>query len=216
MLCCWWESGVERKERETIPEQQTYEQPAAAPDVLFHRNMDQDHSQEPVLLQLLHHSLSEWPALQLAIDQGMGGTNAREKQVWMGQVVYDFLLENKHVVDPDELYDYIADMMDNEFDTIVDDGSMSFLTRRISYFCKLVLENNEGELRTILDKKRTSSSSKSNSEVKPQPRNVNETPPQSTSNATSTDPVDQMVVDEKVDNDPDDGWTVVGKKHSKK
>lgn len=179
--------------------------------------MDQDlNSQQPVLLQLLHHSLAEWPALQLAIDQGMGGTNAREKQVWMGQVVYDFLLENKHVVDPDELYDYIADMMDNEFDTIVDDGSMSFLTRRISYFCKLALEDKEEELRTILDKKKTSSC-KSNSDVKPHPRNETETSHQSTSSATTTDPVNEMVVDEKIDDDPvNDGWTVVGKRNSKK
>lgn len=72
----------------------------------------------------------------------------------MGQVIYDFLLLNKHVVDEDELYDYIADIMDNEFDTIVDDGSMSLLTRRIFLFCKLHLESNEQELRNILDKKR--------------------------------------------------------------
>ena len=110
---------------------------------------------DPLLLQLLHHSLSEWPALQLAIDQGMGGADARQKQTWMGQVIYDFLLLNKHAVDEDELYYYIADIMDNEFDTIVDDGSMSLLTRRVTHFCKLQLEGNEQELSNILDKKRS-------------------------------------------------------------
>lgn len=110
---------------------------------------------DPLLLQLLHHSLTEWPALQLAIDQGMGGSNARQKQTWMGQVIYDFLLLNKHVVDEDELYDYIADIMDNEFDTIVDDGSMSILTSRIKHFCKLQVANNEQELNNILEQKRS-------------------------------------------------------------
>ena len=109
---------------------------------------------EPVLLQLLRLSLAEWPALQLAIQQGMGGSAAREKEAWMGQVIHDFLLQNKHVVDEDELYDYIADMMDHEFDTIVDDGSMTTLTRRIGYFCSLLLADKQQQLLAILDKKR--------------------------------------------------------------
>jgi pre-rRNA-processing protein TSR2 len=150
----------------------------------------------------MRHSLSEWPALQIAIEQGMGGADAPQKQTWMAQVIYDFLLLNKHVVDEDELHDYISDIMDNEFDTIVDDGSMSLLTRRIAFYCKLQLESKESELLKILEKKRNEKPA-----VAPQIQPELPSVPSATT-ATTADSGDK--------NADDDEWTVVSRKSNRR
>ena len=161
----------------------------------------------PLLLQLLRLSLAEWPALQLAIEQGMGGTDARDKETWMAQVIFDFLQQNKHVVDEDELYDYIADMMDNEFDTIVDDGSMTMLIRRISVYCKLHLDGKEAELQAILSRK-SEQVKTINASAKPPVASPIASPSAGVESSTR----DDMSLDPATEEPPTDEWTLVTRK----
>ncbi|GLD73160.1 cyclin-dependent kinase 16-like protein [Lates japonicus] len=52
--------------------------------------------------------LHSWPVLQIAVDNGFGGVYGQQKADWMQCEVEDF----------------IAELMDQEFDTVVDDGSL--------------------------------------------------------------------------------------------
>uniref|UniRef100_A0A646QIK3 Pre-rRNA-processing protein TSR2 homolog n=1 Tax=Hemiscolopendra marginata TaxID=943146 RepID=A0A646QIK3_9MYRI len=75
-----------------------------------------------------------WPALNLALQNGMGGMQAREKVDWMISVINQFYLDNENL-EPYEVEHFIAELLDNEFDTIVDDGSLEQMSVNLcNYF----------------------------------------------------------------------------------
>ncbi|XP_033927663.1 pre-rRNA-processing protein TSR2 homolog isoform X2 [Melopsittacus undulatus] len=67
--------------------------------------------------------LRGWAALQLAVDQGFGGPHSSEKAAWLEGAVLEFLSQNPELAE-DEVEDFLAEVMDNEFDTAVEDGSL--------------------------------------------------------------------------------------------
>jgi hypothetical protein len=81
---------------------------------------------EPLFLTAVRQSLSEWEALQQAIEHGMGGSEAREKELWMSQVIVDYFKEYPDL-SPTEVADYVEEILDNEFQTEVKDGSLEVM-----------------------------------------------------------------------------------------
>ncbi|XP_071815433.1 pre-rRNA-processing protein TSR2 homolog [Apostichopus japonicus] len=71
-----------------------------------------------------------WTGLQLAVQNGCGGPHAKEKAEWMVGAVFDWFMENDGIY-PDELEEFIADILNNEFDTIAEDGSVNEIAQRI-------------------------------------------------------------------------------------
>uniref|UniRef100_A0A8V5GUJ1 Pre-rRNA-processing protein TSR2 homolog n=1 Tax=Melopsittacus undulatus TaxID=13146 RepID=A0A8V5GUJ1_MELUD len=71
--------------------------------------------------------LRGWAALQLAVDQGFGGPHSSEKAAWLEGAVLEFLTE----LAEDEVEDFLAEVMDNEFDTAVEDGSLRQVSREL-------------------------------------------------------------------------------------
>ncbi|XP_076597431.1 pre-rRNA-processing protein TSR2 homolog [Chaetodon auriga] len=67
--------------------------------------------------------LHTWPVLQIAVDNGFGGTYAQQKADWMVDVVQQYFHDNADLQQW-EIEDFIAQLMDQEFDTVVDDGSL--------------------------------------------------------------------------------------------
>ncbi|KAF7650448.1 hypothetical protein LDENG_00125880 [Lucifuga dentata] len=67
--------------------------------------------------------LQRWPVLQIAVDNGFGGAYAQQKADWMVDVVQQYFHDNADL-QPCEVEDFIAELMDQEFDTVVDDGSL--------------------------------------------------------------------------------------------
>ncbi|XP_022081411.1 pre-rRNA-processing protein TSR2 homolog isoform X2 [Acanthaster planci] len=74
--------------------------------------------------------LDGWTVLQLAVSHGYGGVHSREKALWMVDVVYNWFQENEGI-EPEELQDFIAEILDNEFDTRAEDGSLIVISRVI-------------------------------------------------------------------------------------
>ena len=157
-------------------------------------------SQESVLLKTIRASLAIFPSLQLAIEQGMGGCQAREKEEWMASVIYDFLKDNKYAPEVGDLEDYIEAIMDNEFDTVVDDGSLSVLARNISQLCRLHRDCKHEELSQQL----TSLESQKQRMVLPKAS-------ESLQTLTTRDTPDQSSMETDEPSNPTDpeGWTVV-------
>ena len=62
-----------------------------------------------LFLKVIEQLLDEWPALQVAIDNGMGGCYSREKKEWMSKVIQDFFRQNQGL-QPDEVGDYIDEI----------------------------------------------------------------------------------------------------------
>ncbi|XP_065913393.1 pre-rRNA-processing protein TSR2 homolog isoform X2 [Dysidea avara] len=66
--------------------------------------------------------MGQWKGLQMAVDHQFGGLDSKEKGTWLMEVAGSFMLENDDV-DKDELEEYLSILMDQEFDTILEDGS---------------------------------------------------------------------------------------------
>lgn len=85
----------------------------------------------PQLLPKSHELLTEgvravlttWPVLQIAVDNGFGGVYGQQKADWMVDVVQQYFHDNADL-QQFEVEDFIAQLMDQEFDTVVDDGSL--------------------------------------------------------------------------------------------
>nr|XP_028567928.1 pre-rRNA-processing protein TSR2 homolog isoform X3 [Podarcis muralis] len=88
--------------------------------------------------------LGSWPALQLpldvflshdvgflenwkmfvAVENGFGGAYSQEKAEWMVEAVEQYFQSNADL-ELDEIEDFLAELMNNEFDTMIEDGSLA-------------------------------------------------------------------------------------------
>ncbi|KAM7405346.1 hypothetical protein PAMP_012614 [Pampus punctatissimus] len=67
--------------------------------------------------------LKSWPVLQIAVDNGFGGVYGQQKADWLVDVVQQYFHDNADLQQC-EVEDFISELMDQEFDTVVDDGSL--------------------------------------------------------------------------------------------
>lgn len=77
--------------------------------------------------------LAVWQALRLAVDEGWGGPESAQKRTWLASEIVDaFELANPSDI-PDAIYleEMLLQIMADEFDTILDDGSTEAVARDI-------------------------------------------------------------------------------------
>ncbi|KAM6288860.1 pre-rRNA-processing protein TSR2 homolog [Aegotheles albertisi] len=74
--------------------------------------------------------LGGWAALQLAVAEGFGGPQGPEKAAWLAGALQDFFIQNADL-QPQEVEEFLAEVMDNEFDTAVEDGSLEQVSREL-------------------------------------------------------------------------------------
>ncbi|KAK5613107.1 hypothetical protein CRENBAI_001440 [Crenichthys baileyi] len=67
--------------------------------------------------------LQTWPVLQIAVDNGFGGVYGQQKADWMVDVVQQYFHDNADLQQY-EVEDFLSQLMDQEFDTMVEDGSL--------------------------------------------------------------------------------------------
>ncbi|XP_045144252.1 pre-rRNA-processing protein TSR2 homolog isoform X2 [Echinops telfairi] len=68
-------------------------------------------------------ALEAWPALQIAVENGFGGVHSQEKAEWLGGAMEEYFIRNADL-ELDEVEDFLGELMTNEFDTVVEDGSL--------------------------------------------------------------------------------------------
>ncbi|XP_012603283.1 pre-rRNA-processing protein TSR2 homolog isoform X1 [Microcebus murinus] len=74
--------------------------------------------------------LEAWPALQIAVENGFGGVHSLEKAEWLGGAVEDYFIRNADL-ELDEVEDFLGELMTNEFDTVVEDGSLPQVSQQL-------------------------------------------------------------------------------------
>ncbi|KAH1187997.1 pre-rRNA-processing protein TSR2 homolog [Mauremys mutica] len=74
--------------------------------------------------------LGSWAALQIAVEHGFGGAHGREKAEWMVGAVEQYFHSNA-ALEPDEVEDFLAEVLNNEFDTIIEDGSLAEVSQQL-------------------------------------------------------------------------------------
>ncbi|XP_073674695.1 pre-rRNA-processing protein TSR2 homolog [Garra rufa] len=89
--------------------------------------------------------LDTWPVLQIAVDNGFGGAYSQQKAEWMVDALQQYFIENDDL-QQDEVEDFISELMNNEFDTVVDDGSLPQVAQKV---CEMFQQCQQDRLKEV-------------------------------------------------------------------
>ena len=93
-----------------------------------------------------------WTALQFAVDQGAAGPQSVDIAKWMVSATVQWFSENKDL-EYDEVEDFLADIINQEFNVLIDDGSVTETSKLVCDFyrlCSLSKEDCEAEIKRRL------------------------------------------------------------------
>jgi len=77
-----------------------------------------------------------WTALQLAVNQGAAGPHSASIASWMIDATVQWFRENKDL-ERDEVEDFLAEILNNEFNLVVEDGSIREVSSLVCEFFQL-------------------------------------------------------------------------------
>ncbi|XP_063063670.1 pre-rRNA-processing protein TSR2 homolog [Engraulis encrasicolus] len=86
--------------------------------------------------------LETWPVLQIAVDNGFGGAYSQQKADWMVDAVQKYFHDNSDLQEY-EVEDFLSEIMNTEFDTMVDDGSLPEVALQV---CQMFKQCQQGKL----------------------------------------------------------------------
>ncbi|VDM94912.1 unnamed protein product [Thelazia callipaeda] len=95
---------------------------------------------EEVLERCVDCLLNAWTAYQLAIKMLSGGPDTYEKSEWFAAVLTNYL-QHTSKLDFNSLYEWISEILDNEFNLILEDNSVEWITTSLLK-CKTWLNDN--------------------------------------------------------------------------
>ena len=81
-------------------------------------------TQPSLFYRSISHVLSSWSALAACVRAGAGGRESAAKAEWLVGATEQWMTENQGI-EPEELVEFYQDILWTEFDTVVDDGSLS-------------------------------------------------------------------------------------------
>jgi pre-rRNA-processing protein TSR2 len=67
-------------------------------------------------------ALNDWPALSLAVQSNWGGPTSSDKRAWLCGAISEMLTERPET-DAEDLEDVLIQVMNDEFDVVIDDES---------------------------------------------------------------------------------------------
>lgn len=92
-------------------------------------------------------TLATWPALSLAVQNSWGGPESSEKRDWFAGAISD-LIANTPDADVEYVEEFMLQVMNDEFDVNVEDGSGEGVAAKILGLRKLTLQ---GDFTTVDD-----------------------------------------------------------------
>ncbi|XP_028567927.2 pre-rRNA-processing protein TSR2 homolog isoform X2 [Podarcis muralis] len=162
--------------------------------------------------------LGSWPALQVAVENGFGGAYSQEKAEWMVEAVEQYFQSNADL-ELDEIEDFLAELMNNEFDTMIEDGSLAQVSQQLRLFfgqcqqgegaavheaiVRLAQKKQEAKVAAAKSKPAEESSSEEEEGTEEEAMDCSAAP--SMNGAQPSPPPSSGA-------DPEDGWTLVRKK----
>ncbi|XP_013099124.1 pre-rRNA-processing protein TSR2 homolog [Stomoxys calcitrans] len=94
---------------------------------------------------------NNWQNLRLAVEHGMGGRNGHQIAIDIMDYTYQYCIGNDKITEG-ELQDVIEELMDQEFDTICEDGSVSEICRHLLRYKEMSLQSKYAEIETELSR----------------------------------------------------------------
>ncbi|KAM4664210.1 pre-rRNA-processing protein TSR2 homolog [Discoglossus pictus] len=92
--------------------------------------------------------LGSWPVLQIAVENGFGGPHSQEKAEWMVGAVEQYFQTNANL-EQYEVEETLLGMMNDEFDTLVEDGSLPMVAQDL---CVLFSQCQRGDSAQVTEK----------------------------------------------------------------
>ncbi|CAD5114928.1 DgyrCDS3958 [Dimorphilus gyrociliatus] len=157
--------------------------------------------------EVIKRVLGGWTGYQLAIQHSSGGAHTKEKSEWFIWAISDFFKQNANLF-PDEVEDFITDILNTEFNTILEDGSIQQISSKLCEFFKMVKEGDYENLKTRVNVIPGSAVGNSQSLPNDDDSDDSEEGEPNLVPATSNPPKNESRP-EPMD---DDGWTVVNRK----
>ncbi|XP_014669544.1 PREDICTED: pre-rRNA-processing protein TSR2 homolog isoform X2 [Priapulus caudatus] len=114
-------------------------------------SLQQQQDQQRVFRESVCKLMDGWAALQLAVEQGFGGVHSQQKEIWFCEVIYQFFQDNAGL-DPLEVEDFISELMNNEFETMVEDGSLQHIAKVLCQYFNLCAQGKTTEVVNELEK----------------------------------------------------------------
>ncbi|KAI0052688.1 hypothetical protein FA95DRAFT_1483061, partial [Auriscalpium vulgare] len=75
--------------------------------------------------------LALWPALRVAVDNGWGGPESAAKRTWLASQLVDAFEEETTLPDAEYIATMLLQVMEDEYDTVLEDGSAETVARDI-------------------------------------------------------------------------------------
>ncbi|KAJ8925046.1 hypothetical protein NQ315_001217 [Exocentrus adspersus] len=150
---------------------------------------------EEAFAKVVQHVFSNWTALKLAVENCMGGPNSKQTAVeCMNYMVQYCLFEPG--VDAMQIEEALEDILDEEFDTVCEDGSPKEVAMIFFKFLQLIKEGDMQQYEIEYEKLPVMNSEWFN-QAKVQTQQAVDADSSSSSEEEQTTPMDQ------------DGWTEV-------
>jgi pre-rRNA-processing protein TSR2 len=93
-------------------------------------------------------TLHLWPALTLAVQNEWGGPSSSDKRDWFAGAISDLFISNPQT-DAQDLEDFMEQIMGDEFECVVDDGSLEEAAGAIVRLREQCLRGEFGEVETL-------------------------------------------------------------------
>ncbi|KAL1847016.1 rRNA accumulation-related protein [Paecilomyces lecythidis] len=117
----------------------------AAPNLQQEQLQEQATSPSAQLDLGISLALNAWPALTLAVQSSWGGPTSADKRDWFCGAISE-LLNDRPETDAEDLEDVLIQVMNDEFDVVVDDGSAGDVALQIM---ELKAQTQRGEFSEI-------------------------------------------------------------------
>ncbi|RKP28071.1 Pre-rRNA-processing protein TSR2-domain-containing protein [Syncephalis pseudoplumigaleata] len=101
------------------------------------------HPNKAAFIEGVELSLASWTALRLAIDNDWGNDGlGEEKEAWMCDVLVDYFGQRAQRVEPEDVEDILLQIMQDEFNTMLEDGSAYELGKQLVAMYREVIHGN--------------------------------------------------------------------------
>ncbi|KAL4919879.1 Pre-rRNA-processing protein TSR2-domain-containing protein [Aspergillus aurantiobrunneus] len=93
-------------------------------------------------------AINAWPALTLAVTSNWGGPTSSDKRDWLCGAISEMIVERPET-DAEDLEDVLIQVMNDEFDVVVDDESAAEVAMRIMEIRKMAERGEFGTVRAM-------------------------------------------------------------------
>lgn len=176
-----------------------------------------------VLLPIIRSVFSRWTALQIAVTHSMGGSQSEAKYEAFIEAFAQYLIRN---VRPSmsisslgqDIQEYFDEVLDEEFNTVIDDGSSQELSQLFLRYIQLIQQGKLADVQQELQLQQASTPA-----VQLSVRNGNEDDSSSDEDDDGEDNDNEMREEQSTNESKsqsmdvdEDGWTTVHRRHGGK